>query len=423
MTARALLDVLERNRRGEAVGVPSICSAHPLVLEACVTAPPDGPLLIEATCNQVNQEGGYTGMTPRDFRDGVLSLARSKGLPEGRLVLGGDHLGPNPWRREPAEAAMAKAEVLVAAYVEAGFEKIHLDASMACADDPAPLADERVAERAARLARAAERAAAARGTAPVYVVGTEVPAPGGAVGEENLAVTRPEDVARTVEAHREAFARAGLKAAWERVIAVVVQPGVEFGNASVHDFAPERARGLSARVAGLGGPVYEAHSTDYQTEAGLRALVAGHFAVLKVGPELTFALREAVFALAAVEAEWIAAGRRSGVREALERAMLEAPGHWEPYYPGTAAERRFARAFSLSDRCRYYWPVPAVRRAFEALVANLEASPPPLPLLSQHLPNQHAAVRAGRLANAPRALIGAKVGEVAARYARACGAL
>ena len=60
--------------------MPSICSAHPLVLEACVDqAVADGaPLLVEATCNQVNQEGGYTGMRAADFRAFVTGLAAER---------------------------------------------------------------------------------------------------------------------------------------------------------------------------------------------------------------------------------------------------------------------------------------------------------------------------------------------------------
>src|SRR5262245_30330029 len=95
-------------------GITSICSAHPLVIKAANrTAARDGTaVLIEATCNQVNQEGGYTGMTPRDFRDFVAGIATGVGLDPRRVVLGGDHLGPNPWKSLPAGEAMEKAEAM-----------------------------------------------------------------------------------------------------------------------------------------------------------------------------------------------------------------------------------------------------------------------------------------------------------------------
>ena len=75
------------------------------------------PVVIEATCNQVNQEGGYTGMQPADFRAFVESSAKGQGFDTRRLILGGDHLGPNPWRSRPKEEALGKAEAMVAAYV------------------------------------------------------------------------------------------------------------------------------------------------------------------------------------------------------------------------------------------------------------------------------------------------------------------
>jgi len=416
----ALRAILADNRAGRPRGIPSICSAHPMVLEACIDqALADGaPLLMEATCNQVNQDGGYTGMRAADFRSFVTALATARGLSVDRLILGGDHLGPNPWRQLPADAAMAKAEALVRSYAAAGFGKLHLDASMACAGDPDPLPAELIAARATRLCRAAEDEAPGRA---LYVIGTEVPVPGGAhetIGQ--LAVTRTEDLAATIDVHRAAFGAAGLERVWPQVVAVVVQPGVEFGSAQVIDFVPERARELAAWIEGVDGLVFEAHSTDYQTEAALRALVAQHSAILKVGPGLTFALREALFALAAIEKEWLPAAERSQLREALETAMLADAGHWQGHYQGTADEQRFARAFSLSDRARYYWPVPPVAAAVDRLLANLTRRPPPLPLLSQYLPRQHGAIRAGRLTADPRALVRAHVGEVAATYARAC---
>lgn len=421
-----LLDIVARNRAGERIGIWSACSAQRLVLEACAEhAVRSGtPLLVEATCNQVNQEGGYTGMQPADFYSWVRGLAADRGLPAERLILGGDHLGPNPWRTLPADEAMDRAEAMVRAYVAAAFVKIHLDASMACADDLSPLSDTVIADRAARLCAAAEATARDAGLAPpVYVVGTEVPVPGGAhEALDHVAVTDPADVARTVALHREAFAAHGVASAAERIVAVVVQPGVEFGHAAVVPFDPPRAAALSRAVLDLPGLVYEAHSTDYQTPAALAALVAGHFAVLKVGPQLSFAMREAIFALAAVEDEWLPAGRRSNVRHVLERTMLDRPGHWKPYYAGTSHERRIARAWSLSDRCRYYWAERPVAAALGALVENLREMPPSWPLLSQFLPEEAREVLHGRQSPDPEALIRRRVRSAIDGYARACGA-
>ncbi|MDP9125449.1 MAG: class II D-tagatose-bisphosphate aldolase, non-catalytic subunit, partial [Pseudomonadota bacterium] len=155
-----LLKFVSRHKSGDPVGITAVCSAHPIVLEAALSegAKHGTTVLIEATSNQVNQFGGYTGMRPADFHRFVSGIAAACGLPAERLLLGGDHLGPNCWQHEPSEVAMDKAEAMVADYVRAGFRKIHLDCSMACADDGLPLPTTLVAARAARLALACEQA-------------------------------------------------------------------------------------------------------------------------------------------------------------------------------------------------------------------------------------------------------------------------
>jgi D-tagatose-1,6-bisphosphate aldolase subunit GatZ/KbaZ len=427
----ALERILAANRRGERQGVTSVCSANPFVLDAAAAgAAGRGSLLcVESTASQVNQEGGYTGLTPAGFADGVRAAAAAAGVPDDRLLLGGDHLGPYPWRGLPAATAMERATALVCDCVSAGYEKIHLDASMSCADDPggsgAPLDEATATARTVELCRAAERVRAESGSAaPMYVIGTEVPAPGGERAGDAGPVTTPGDVLdRSLGLARSAFASAGLEEAWERVVAVVAQPGVEFGDDTVVAYDPGAAAGLVA--ARRRWPVvFEAHSTDYQAPAALGALVADGFAILKVGPWLTFALREALFALEAIEREWL--GSRSGIelsrlRRALEHAMLADVRHWAGYYDRDAADLRTRLAFSFSDRCRYYWSQPGPADAVAQLLLNLSRDPIPLELLSQFLPLEFAAVRDRSLAPRPAALIRAHIGAVLDLYRVACG--
>jgi D-tagatose-1,6-bisphosphate aldolase subunit GatZ/KbaZ len=422
-----LLDTVERHKAGEAVGIYAVCSAHPLVIEASVlqALDDDGYLLVEATSNQVDQFGGYTGMKPQDFRRLVLDLARRHGLPENRIVLGGDHLGPNRWRERPAEEALAYAGDLVASYVAAGFTKLHLDCSMACADDTSPLDDSVVARRAATLASRAEKAASARAQMhadnPVYVVGTEVPVPGGAhEALEKLTPTSADAARATLAAHENAFCTEGLEAVWNRTVALVVQPGVEFDLDRVIDFDRSATGELRRVLDDRGRLVFEAHSTDYQTRANLRALVEDHWAVLKVGPALTFAMREALFALAAIENELVAEGERSELLSVVEHRMQEEPGYWEGYYPGGPAAKRLLRRYSYSDRIRYYWSYPDVEDAQRRLFSNLAAREIPQPLLSQYLPQQYDRVRQGGLDSVPEALVFDRIRDTLEDYAAAC---
>lgn len=421
----ALLDLVARHRQGHATGVTSICSAHPLVIEAGLRhAQRTGqPLvLFEATCNQVNQDGGYTGMRPADFVRFVHDIAARTGFDAAQIALGGDHLGPNPWTALDASAAMDKAEVMVAAYIAAGFRKIHLDCSMACSGDPEPLPEAEIVRRAVRLCRAAEAAwSQAGGEAPVYVIGTEVPVPGGATESiEGLALTTPEAALATIEAHRVAFAEAGLGDAWQRVVASVVQPGVEFDHHDVIDYDSNKAQTLSQAISRVPGMVFEAHSTDYQTRSALGELVADHFAILKVGPGLTFALREALWALDAIEREWITDDRRARLREVTLRRMQDAPGYWQRYYHGEGRALSTDLQYSLSDRIRYYWPDPEIERARSTLFDNLRADPPPLPLVGQYLPHALHAVRNGTATFDPQSLVMAHISAVLDDYHHAC---
>jgi D-tagatose-1,6-bisphosphate aldolase subunit GatZ/KbaZ len=427
-----LSNIVTVQKQGRAAGIYSICSAHPFVLEACMqqALKDNSPLLIESTCNQVNQYGGYTGMTPADFRDYVHVIADKFDFPRERLILGGDHLGPNPWQNEPVESAMSKAEALVRDTVRAGYTKIHLDASMKCAgDDPAvPLSPELTADRAADLCRVAETTLAQSGAgqhSPCYVIGTEVPIPGGAQDhEDEIAVTTVESAQETIEMTREAFKQRGLDAAWERVIAVVVQPGVEYGDDTLFEYNRAEAAPLSRFIENYNHLVYEAHSTDYQTRRALRELVEDHFAILKVGPAVTFAFREAVYALAMIENEWLS--KRKGVMlsniiQVLDNTLLDNPVYWQKYYTGSEPHIQLSRKYSFSDRARYYWPDQEVKKSLNCLLDNLGKYPPPLTLLSQFLPAQYERVRAGLLTNLPRHLIYDKIASVVSDYAYACG--
>lgn len=200
-----LREIVDANRSGQPVGLYSVCSAHPSVLRAAMrqALDDDSALLIESTSNQVNQFGGYTGLSPVQFVAFLRSIAQEVGLAPGRLVIGSDRLGPYPWRAETSEIALEKASALARACVLAGYLKIHLDASMPCGGDRPTLDDEAVAQRAAQMCAVAERACAERRDelpAPLYVIGTEVPVPGGEQsGARGPQPTTVEHVRRTLE--------------------------------------------------------------------------------------------------------------------------------------------------------------------------------------------------------------------------------
>jgi len=289
---------------------------------------------------------------------------------------------------------------------------------MSCADDPRTLGDEVIAERAAGLCRITEAQwRVSGGEPPVYIVGTEVPVPGGAHEElEGLAVTTPDAARATIEVHRKAFERHGLQDAWTRVVGLVTQPGVEFDHHKVIDYVPAKAVALSRSIESAPGLVFEAHSTDYQTPVALADLVRDHFAILKVGPGVTFALREMFWALSDIAVE-LKVG--PSVKAVALAEMKRNPRYWKSYYTHPE-QQEFDLQFSLSDRIRYYWSTPVVDTACSNMLKALAARGIPLTLISQYLPVQYAAIRAGRLANDPRELVLDGVEQVLHHYARAC---
>ncbi|MFD1805693.1 tagatose-bisphosphate aldolase subunit GatZ [Pasteurella oralis] len=415
--------LLKRHKANELVGITSICSAHPLVIEAALhfDLNTQNDVLIEATSNQVNQFGGYTGMRPIDFKNFVYSIAEKIGFPKQRIILGGDHLGPNCWQNEPAAVAMEKAKELVVEYAKAGFSKIHLDASMSCFDDPTPLTAEAIAERAAELCLAIETSLPQQQyTNITYIIGTEVPVPGGESHTiSTVEVTTVESAKETIETHRIAFEKRGLQDAFKRIIGLVVQPGVEFDHSNVILYRPEFAKELSNFIEQT-PYIFEAHSTDYQTPAVYRNLVKDHFAILKVGPALTFALREALFALAKIEDRLISPEKKSYLLDIVDQVMQDNPKYWSKYYSEQHSKAMIDLYFSLSDRIRYYWPNERINSAVEKLIDNLLKEKIPLGLLSQYLPEQYRKVVQQKIEATPTALILDKIQQVLTDYAYGC---
>ena len=425
-----LMHLRARHLSGETGGIIAICSTHRMVLEAAIdrAATEGDVLLVEATSNQVNQFGGYTGMRPSEFTDYIQSLAAAAGFPATHLIIGADHLGPHPWKKMPAAQAMKRATVLVKDCVKAGFNKIHLDTGMSCADDPkTPLPLNIIVERSTMLCLAAEsqaRRQPADRPLPVYVIGAEVPMPGGGLEDSSqLTVTSAEEVAHLLETTRACFLREGLMSAWERVVAVVVQPGVDFGNTQVARYRPKLAAELSSYHAVLPGMMtYEVHATDYQPPRAIKQLIMDHFTILKVGPCLTNAYREAVYALALIEMEWLGGKKGailSGIRRTLESAMESQPEHWQTHYRGSATQVDFMRQYSYLDRIRYYWHSPEVVDAMRCLLSNLNR-PIPHVLLRQYFPDIYPAIETGEIDPTALSLIKWRIRRTLTPFNRAC---
>ena len=400
-------EMMEKRRQGIKCGIPSYCTANELALEIALRRAKmlNQPVLIEATANQVNQYGGYTGMLPKDFYKLVLDMAAAIDLPEQMVILAGDHLGPLTWQNLPEAEAMEKSIELVYQYTRAGFTKIHLDTSMKVADDAEGLlSTEVIARRGATLYKAAikgyEELKAEKPDAirPVFVIGSEVPIPGGAQeAEDSLAVTSVEAFKDTVATYKRVWEEEGVGEGMNDVIAVVVQPGVEFGDDQVFLYDSAAAAELCAALKEFPEVCFEGHSTDYQSAKCLKAMVEDGIAILKVGPALTYGLREALFSMSLMENELVPAEERSNFIDVLENTMLANPGNWQKHYHGDEKQLHLARKYSFSDRARYYMGQPEVLEAMDKLFTNLNTYKIPLNMLHQYMPLTYAKVRDGEL--------------------------
>lgn len=407
-------EMMEQRRQGKKCGIPSYCTANPLALEIILKRAKQlqMPVLIEATANQVNQYGGYTGMLPKDFYEMIQKMAGEIGVPEELIILGGDHLGPLTWQNLPEKEAMEKSVELVYQYAKAGFTKIHLDTSMKVADDPEGLlSTETIARRGAELYKASmkgyeeRKAEVPDAMRPVFIIGSEVPIPGGAQeAEDSLSVTSPEAFQDTVATYKHIFEEAGVKEGWKDVVAVVVQPGVEFGDDQVFLYDHDAATALCSALEKYPEVCFEGHSTDYQSAECLKNMVNDGIAILKVGPALTYGLREALFALSFMEKELVPEDKRADFIETLEKVMLAEPGNWQKHYHGDDKQLALARKYSLSDRARYYIGQPEVTKAIDKLFDNLREYPIPMNMLHQYMPVSYTKVRDGILTLDPKEL-------------------
>ncbi len=400
-----LRNIVENQKKGVHAGCYSACTANKWVIEAVLEKAKElnSFAVIEATANQVNQFGGYTGMRPADYKNMVFQIAEKVGFEKSKIILGGDHLGPLVWQKEDPDTAMEYSRQLIDEYIMAGYTKIHIDTSMRLSGDSLsePLSDKIIAERSAELYKQAKesfenyRKQNPKALEPVFIIGSEVPIPGGAEeNEDSVAVTKTEDFVRTVETFEKIYAQNGLS--FEDIVAVVIQPGVEFADDSVCEYNPEKAQELVSALKNYNSLIFEGHSTDYQTKECLREMVRDGVGILKVGPALTFAYREAIFALELIEKELYKTKpyvRLSNIRSIVENIMLDNPSNWEKHYHGSRSDISLSMCFSYSDRCRYYMTDQRVDEAVDVLVQNINNAKVPLTLISQYMPNQYEHLR------------------------------
>lgn len=357
--------------------LPSYCIANQLAIKSIMLSrlSDNAPVLFEATSNQVNHKGGYTGMTPFKYKEMVVKLAEEVSFPVDRLIFGGDHLGPLPFSHCERKLAEHEAELMVRSFIKAGFQKLHIDTSMPLGSEKF-ISKEAVAKLGVKLIKVAEQEFSQLkeenplALEPIYVIGSEVPPAGGKkLTDGGPHITSLTDIDETLKAYQEEIQKNNLMNVWDRIVALVIQPGVEYGDSSIDRFNESKFPSI-ADILKKYDIALEAHSTDYQNIKQLKGLVNSGFLYLKVGPEVTKSLLEALLKLEEIESLLIPCQRsRSNLRNTLLRAMRMNPRNWERYY---SSDTDSELLFSLLDRSRYYLGYKEVEEAIKLLLLNLK---------------------------------------------------
>ena len=393
-------------------GIYSICSSNEFVLNTAIEFAKEKNdfLLLEATCHQVNQFGGYTGLTPQKYREFINKLVKKYDFPKSKLILGGDHLGPDPWKHLPSHQAMNYAEELIKSYVDAGFRKIHIDCSMPLGDDPEKLSIFTIAEREARLYEVAEKQAQKSDINLVYVVGTEVPVAGG--GERQADVTTLNELEESFKSIQKHFPNSSE--ALKKIIAFVVRLGISFNDRTIYEYNSYKVKNI-LEFFRKNNLFIEAHSTDYQTQYSLKKMVEDGIRILKVGPSLTSRFRRAVFLLTLIEEEIIEKNKRSNLINTILHVMKSNPKNWEKYYNIFDKNIDIKLKYSFLDRIRYYWNNPRLKQSLNVLLKNLDNNIP-LELLYQFFPLAFELIRLGKLKNDPKEIIKLEIKKELEKY-------
>ena len=429
MRTSCLINIMKANCRGERKGIYAVESYNSTVMEAYFRqALVDGsPVLLEISANMLGLPGQSGKISPAEFIEKVKHAAVEAKFPRDRIFLGVNDLGPSLWKDESDEYALKKACVFISDLVGLGFNKLGIHAGEPIKGNPVdePLAQEIIIGRETALYQAAEGAAAdlPEEEKPLYVINAYPRQEAGRVENQRRVVSR-KDVEDAVDWYAQIAAAAGLPKMKKRLLAVRIFLGPGYDSENVIPFDSSLLKEMGGCEYGEYTVVLEAQQTDYQSQTVLNQLLDNHFAFLRVGLELTYSMREALFSLAMMENETMVG--KPGVYLSnyiieLDRAMQAVPHHWQKYYTGNGFEQLVARKYSFYDRSRFFLEDKEVRKMKKRLYDNLTAHPVPLTVLRQFMPHQFERVAAGVLENKPKALVMDAVRRVLRRYSRACG--
>jgi len=345
--------------------LPSFCTSNLDVLKIILfySKKNNLPCLIECTSNQVNQFGGYTNKTPKQFSKEIIKIAQKIKLKKKNLLLGGDHLGPLPWVKKNLKTSLNNSVNLINNFLDSNYCKIHIDTSIKCLDDKS-INHDKIFERTKYIL---QKTKIKKKINKIFlVIGSEVPL-SGSNDRGPITITTNSRIKKEVEKFKQLLNTLFKK---KLIFGLVVEPGMRYldytiSKPKLSNFSNKKNFSIKNNF------VYEAHSTDYQNLKVLKNLTRNNFKFLKVGPELTFQYSRSLLFMEKIEKKLVKTNK-SNIGNQILKVMLNNKKYWKDYYKAKNIKlRKKLILYSKLDRMRYYFNNKVIIQSIKILKKNI----------------------------------------------------
>jgi D-tagatose-1,6-bisphosphate aldolase subunit GatZ/KbaZ len=329
----------------------------------------DAPVKFAATLNQVDTDGGYTGLTHAEFVKTIRIHARNLNV-KSPVIIAIDHGGPwlkdihksEQWSYDRTMSAVKKS---FESAIRAGFDLIHVDPTV---DITVPtnrsISIDMVAERTIELIAHAEKFRSENNFGQIsYEVGTE---------EVHGGLADLEVFTRFLELLRQGLAKERLHNIWPCF--VVGKVGTDLHTST---FDPSVALKLS-EIARRYGSLIKGHYSDNVTNP--EGYPLSGMGAANVGPEFTEREYDALLELEEMQ-QYLDSegkiGKPAQMKGQLWKSVIES-GRWKKWLLAGEDPVNFHSALPhrqewlVKTGCRYIWEDPEVVSARSLLYNNLD---------------------------------------------------
>lgn len=349
----------------------AVCPNSSSVIKAAFRAAKrnNAPIKFAATLNQVDGDGGYTGLTQSEFIR-LLKIEAEAVNYTGPYIAAIDHGGP--WLKDKqsierwdTKRAMDGVKKSFEDAIAAGYDLIHVDPTVDIFLPKGEIIDIRVvAARTVELILHAETFRKKNNFAPIsYEVGTEEVH--GGLADETTFDTFISEL-------KNGLIAVGLPDVWPCFI--VGKVGTDLHTTT---FDKEVARNLTARVGKFGSYI-KGHYTDGVTNPQDYPLCG--MGAANVGPEFTISEYDALVELEAKEAVFSKmnqVAQLSNIKNTLWRLVYES-NRWKKWLQEDEQGKDFnqltdeRQTWLVKTGCRYIWQHPEAQVARYRLYQNLQ---------------------------------------------------